>query len=188
MRKRRHNDVLLKQQLFSVSNNNNTHCNSEECDNCNKKITKSNSVSALNVATQDKVKEMMSRKPRNVFAEYHINNINVERVRRDPKTIDYLTEMRKKKEGEKKGNGVGVETESARVNWEKELKDPKGNRIENLQIMHNKINYNEEKIALHKELMNVNGGYGKNPDIGGKISDLLIENIKAKLTIVDEFA
>jgi hypothetical protein len=36
--------------------------------------------------------------------------------------------------------------------------------------------------------MNVNGGYGKNPDLGGKISDLLIENIKAKLTIVDEFA
>jgi hypothetical protein len=138
------------------------------------------------VATQDKVKEMMNRKPRNVFAEYHINNINVERVRKDPKTIDYLTEMRKKKEGEKK---EGTEhAEYVGVNWEKEMKDPKGNRIENLQIMHNKINYNEEKIALHKELMNVNGGYGKNPDLGGKISDLLIENIKAKLTIVDEFA
>ena len=186
MRKRRHNNVLMKQQLFSISNNTHCTCTSEECDTCNKKIMKSNSMSALNVATQDKVKEMMNRKPRNVFAEYHINNINVERIRKDPKTIDYLTEMRKKKEDERK---EGTEhTEYAGVNWEKEMKDPKGNRIENLQIMHNKINYNEEKIALHKELMNVNGGYGKNPDLGGKISDLLIENIKAKLTIVDEFA
>ena len=33
--------------------------------------------------------------------------------------------------------------------------------------------------------MRINGGYGKNPDIGDKVSDLLIDSIKAKLTIIN---
>ena len=33
--------------------------------------------------------------------------------------------------------------------------------------------------------MRINGGYAKNPDIEDKVSDLLIDSIKAKLTIIN---
>ena len=52
-------------------------------------------------------------------------------------------------------------------------------------ILKHRVDLIEEKAHLQKELMRINGGYAKNPDIGDKVSDLLIDSIKAKLTIIN---
>ena len=71
------------------------------------------------------------------------------------------------------------------TNWNRIISNPRGNKIENLQLVKNQVDLIEEKAHLQKELMRINGGYAKNPDIGDKVSDLLIDSIKAKLTIIN---
>lgn len=132
-----------------------------------KQLLKSNS--ALDIRTNEKIQEILSKKPRRSF----ISPIPVKT--RPSKPIDYLTELRKNR----------VISLNLSTNWNKIVSNPKGNKIENLQLVKNQVDLIEEKAHLQKELMRINGGYGKNPDIGDKVSDLLIDSIKAKLTIIN---
>ena len=43
----------------------------------------------------------------------------------------------------------------------------------------------EQKAEMEEKFMNLNGGIEKNPEMGKKVSDLLIGSIKAKLNIMN---
>lgn len=90
-----------------------------------------------------------------------------------PKSIDYLSELRKQKK-----------IHPINYNWNKIL-DTKGNKIQNLQVIKNKIDAIDEKVRLQKEFMRLNGGYEKNPDIGENIGNMIIDSIKGKLIIIN---
>lgn len=134
-------------------------------------IYKSNS--AYDVATNKKVNEILNKKPLKAFKSP---------VRLNPKPskpIDYLSEMRIQRT-----MNVGGKP----VNWSKLASNPKGSKMENLQVIKNKIESMESKARQQQDLMRINGGYSKNPELGDNITDLLIDSIQAKLTIINSLS
>ena len=111
---------------------------------------------------------------RNVKSNYDGQTIN---SRETKKKINYLEELRKKNNN----NNSNIKV----TNWEKILNDSKGNPIENMNVIKNQMNSIEQQVEMQTELLKVNGGCAKNPEIADKISNLLIDSIQAKLTIMN---
>ena len=45
----------------------------------------------------------------------------------------------------------------------------------------------DNKLYKKKELMEANGGYSKNPELGNEIGSMLVQSIHAKLDILKAF-
>ena len=54
-----------------------------------------------------------------------------------------------------------------------------------MNVIKNQMNSIEQQVEMQTELLKVNGGCAKNPEIADKISNLLIDSIQAKLTIMN---
>ena len=93
-----------------------------------------------------------------------------------PKDFDYLKVLREKKPN--KNNVINY------FNWDK-LANKTGNKFENIEVIQSKIKYIEEKAKRDEEILKLKGGSIKNPDLSNHLSDLLINSIKGKLSIID---
>jgi len=103
--------------------------------------------------------------PRNKTVDY--NNIKKEK-------INYLKEFRNKNKKEfHKWNKY--------IKKDKEELDKDG-----IYIINKKVEKLDEKVKMKKELMNVNGGYENNTELGNKVNLILIDSIKGKLTVLNE--
>ena len=121
----------------------------------------------------------------------------------DPKQIDYLKVLREekkekeeKKKKEKEDREKGIITEKGNEDKKQNIKKKKKKVLktkeeEEEEIIHNinnaKLNAAnlEQKAEMEEKFMNLNGGIEKNPEMGKKVSDLLIGSIKAKLNIMN---
>ena len=101
---------------------------------------------------------------------------------RPDKPIDYLKELKEKRnkssEAEKKKS----------INFDDLFKTEQKNEniIESLEVAKIRTNNIDQKVERKKEIMNVNGGYLKNPNLAGEIGDLLVESIQAKLKLMNK--
>ena len=68
--------------------------------------------------------------------------------------------------------------------WEKVINNNKGSLYENINDIKQQANNLEKKAEMNEKLMQVNGGIENNPELGKKVSSLLIESIEAKLSIL----
>ena len=94
-----------------------------------------------------------------------------------PKDFNYLKELR---ELNKKHNNM-----IRNFNWNKLANNKTGNKIENIQMMKSKIDSIEENVRQKQEILKVYGGNVHNFDLANQITDLIIDSIKGKLTIID---
>ena len=108
-----------------------------------------------------------------------------EKVRYEPleKLPDYLTEMRLKntqiienKSQNKKRNNNN--------NWDKILKNEKGNIFENVEKAKKKVEQLEEKAKMSEKLLE-NSNEGIDPELQQKVSGYLLDAIKGKLSILE---
>ena len=81
---------------------------------------------------------------------------------------------------------VKKEIKNKEKKWEKTITDNKGTLIENISDVKDKINSMENQAMMQEKLMNLNGGIGNNPNLGKKVSNLLIDSIEAKLSILKQ--
>ena len=131
-----------------------------------------------------------------------------ERVILDPKQIDYLKVLREekkekeekrkkekeekeKKEKEDKEKGIVNNTEEKKKNVKKKKKKVlKKKEEEDIIYKINNAKENavqlEQQAEMEEKFMKLNGGIERNPEMGKKVSDLLIGSIKAKLNIVNK--
>ena len=70
--------------------------------------------------------------------------------------------------------------------WQKTITDDKGTLMENISDVKDKINSMESQALMQEKLMKLNGGIGNNPNLGKKVSNLLIDSIEAKLSILKQ--
>ena len=98
------------------------------------------------------------------------------------KLPDYLTEMRLK-------NTQIIENKSQNKNrgnnWDKMLKNEKGNFIENVEKAKKRVEQLEEKAKMSEKLMQNSSG-GIDPDLQQKVSGYLLDAIKGKLSILEK--
>ena len=95
-----------------------------------------------------------------------------------PKDFDYLKELREKNPNRNKVFNT--------FNWNT-LINKTGNKFENIRLIKDKIKYIDEKAKRDEEILKYKGGSINNPDLAGQLSDLLINSIKGKLSIIDNF-
>lgn len=113
------------------------------------------------------------------------------------KKIDYLTQMidqKRKKELERAEkyettiSGEGLNRKSASVvkseKWLKFINDDKGNLVGNINYVKQKAENLDEAVKLNEEMLKLHGGIKNDPELGQKVSNMLIDSITAKLSIL----
>ena len=114
-----------------------------------------------------------------------------------PKTkIDYLSELRNEKEKKKlkrkalsseKNDNNSNEQVVNNAKWEKAINNEKGTFIENINLIKEKAKVMDDEVKKKEKILKLNGGVQNNPEIGEKISNLIIDSIEAKLSILNKF-
>lgn len=67
----------------------------------------------------------------------------------------------------------------------KMINNDKYSLIENVEQIKIQANMLEQQVKMKEKYLQLNGGAEKNPELGEKVSNMLIDAIKAKLTILD---
>ena len=141
--------------------------------------------------TYDKIEEEVSKniikKPRKV---------NLSPIPRTKSFIpdtrpDYLTEMIHKKQEKMRANSSKIKEDDQELNtnakslkWEKAINDDSGNLMENINDVKQKASILEKNAERNEKLLKLNGGIENNPELGKKVSSLLLDSIAAKLSIL----
>ena len=66
-----------------------------------------------------------------------------------------------------------------KLKWEKMIKNKNGSIKQNIQNVKIKAEHLEQLANEKEKILKVNGGIEKNPELGQKVSDLLIDSIHA---------
>ena len=112
-----------------------------------------------------------NKKPDNLRDNIEKGDENEKKEKKEKKTQkDYVIENIKNKEEK----------------WEMEITNNKGTMIENISDVKEKINSIEKQALMQEKLMKLSGGIGANPKMGKKVSNLLIDSIEAKLSILNQ--
>ena len=93
---------------------------------------------------------------------------------------DYLTEMRKKKKSTNEDTPI-MEGKK----WKKIMSNKYNSIFDNVDLIKIKTQMLEEQTKMKEKFIQLNGGIEKNPKLGDNVSDMLIDTIKAKLTILE---
>ena len=104
--------------------------------------------------------------------------------------IDYLNQMRIEKEKRKlitnkKSNDKDSRNKVNNLKWEKEFNSQNGTFIENVNFVKEKAKIMDNELKQNQKIFNLYGGVKNNPKIANKISNLLIDSIEAKLSILN---
>ena len=68
------------------------------------------------------------------------------------------------------------------------INNNKNTLIENVEQIKIKAHMLEEQAKMKEKLLQFNGGTEKNPELGEDVSNMLIDAIKAKLTILESIS
>ena len=120
------------------------------------------------LGTSAQLQKALIKKPKKIFFFSDKKIIDKPKIK-----IDYLQEFKNEK------------TDSEEKVEDKWKKNKKNNSLENLENMKIKADYLENKAIQNENLLRINGGVKNNISLGKKVSNLLINSIHTKLTIID---
>ena len=103
------------------------------------------------------------------------------------KKIDYLTKLRIEKEKRKSLSNEKKEENSNNIKWIKALNNNEGNVFENINMIKEQAKVLDDEVKMKEQIIKLNGGMKNNPEIGQKLSNLIINSIEAKLSILNKF-
>ena len=69
--------------------------------------------------------------------------------------------------------------------WDKIISDKKGNLVDNINKVKEKADILEKEANMKEKVLKLNGGIENNPELGKKLSSLIIDSIEAKLSIIN---
>ena len=132
----------------------------------------------------DSINDTLIKKPKKIKVSFSFENKEHKPVE---KKIDYLREMTiKREEKERKKNINLTQPKSNGQKWDKIINQFDGNIIENVNNVKQKADFLEKKAIMNEKILNLNGGIENNPELGQKVSSLLIDSIEAKLSILNK--
>ena len=107
------------------------------------------------------------------------------------KKPDYLREIINKKEVKNRALSSSKVDEEEELNtnqqskkWEKVINNNNATLLENINNVKEQANSLEKQAEMSEKLLKLNGGIENNPELGKKVSSLLINSIEAKLSIL----
>ena len=91
----------------------------------------------------------------------------------------------RKKRLKKESSQNEINNEERRKKWEEKL-GKNENIISNINSVKNDADNLGKKAEMEEQLLKLNGGVANNPQLGKKVSGLLIGSIEAKLSILNQ--
>ena len=124
------------------------------------------------------------KKPKNIRLSSSFSNIDRKKKAIPEKKIDYLKEMKIEREEKKKLSNISYDKDNKSAKWEKVINDKSGNMVQNINLVKMKAENLEKETEMNEKFLRLNGGLENNPELGKKVSNLLIDSIEAKLSIL----
>ena len=138
---------------------------------------------------EDAINQNLIRKPKKINL-LPITRMSTQHPEKKP---DYLQEIISKKEEKTRTiSSKKIQDEHYEVNninkkskkWEKEINNKSGSLFENINNVQEKAKIIDQQADMKEKLLIVNGGIENNPELGRKVSNLLIDSIQAKINIL----
>ena len=129
------------------------------------------------------INKALVKKPKN-----HILSTSLEKIKRESstkKSDDLQKDFNKKRNHTEINSDNEKSVKKENLKWEKMIKNKNGSIKQNLQNVKIKAEHLEQLANEKEKILKVNGGIEKNPELGQKVSDLLIDSIHAKLSILN---
>ena len=123
------------------------------------------------------------KKPKSIRLSVSFDNSKKKRTI-PSKKIDYLKVFVAEREEKEKANS-GKENIN-NIKWQKAINNKSGSVIENVNLLKQKAENLHREAEMKQKILKLNGGIENNPDLGKKVSNLLIDSIEAKLTVLNE--
>jgi hypothetical protein len=95
------------------------------------------------------------------------------------KRLNYLAELRKRREDE------GRTSVCRKYDWHSDLNNSEINPLEKVNRIVNKATLIEEEAEMHEKLLHAKGGPALNLELGERVTDLFVDAIKAKLSLLE---
>ena len=128
------------------------------------------------------IKKALNKKPKRNALSSHSER---KKISIPDKKIDYLQNLKnERKEKERNKSASPIEKRYSKK-WNKMIKSKNGNLIDNVNNVKREAEYLEKEAVENEKLLKIKGGIEKNPELGEKISSLLIDSIQAKLSILN---
>ena len=128
------------------------------------------------------MKKALNKKPKRNALSSHSER---KKISIPDKKIDYLQNLKnERKEKERNKSASPIEKRYSKK-WNKMIKSKNGNLIDNVNNVKREAEYLEKEAVENEKLLKIKGGIEKNPELGEKISSLLIDSIQAKLSILN---
>ena len=175
------------EELENKNNSNNINKSKDKENNVNKSKNKKVKINKSIIKLNNSVNTYERKKPATIKFVYQYPF--------HPKPegkIDYLNQMRIEKEKRKLITNTAFNDKDSRnkvnnLKWEKEFNSQNGTFIENVNFVKEKAKIMDNELKQNQKILNLYGGVKNNPKIANKISNLLIDSIEAKLSILNKF-
>jgi hypothetical protein len=137
---------------------------------------------------EDEINNNLIKRPKRIIATMPRTNS----IDQSKKKHDYLRDIIAEKEKNRVMSSKDENQDDVDVikknekKWQKTLNNDKGTLMENISDVKEKINSLEKQAIMQEKLLKLNGGVGNNPEVGKKVSNLLIDSIEAKLSILNQ--
>ena len=138
------------------------------------------------LGTSVEIQKALKKKPKRIMLSTEFER----KIEIPNKKIDYLPEVINKINSNAKTE-INTDNENTinnnSIKWNKMIKDKNGSLQDNLENVKFQADLLEKKALDNERVLVVNGGFSKNPKLGKKVGNLLINSIQAKMCILDTF-
>ena len=136
----------------------------------------------------EEINNNLIKKPKKIYLATIPRTTSVAKTTKHDYLRDIISEKEEKNKNRVNSSGKNKENDikTKEEKWEKAINNNKGSLLENINDIKDKVSSMEKQAEMQEKLMKINGGVGTNPKLGKKVSNLLIDSIEAKLSILNQ--
>ena len=135
----------------------------------------------------DSKNDLLIKKPKKIKSNSSFEN---KEHKQQEKKTDYLREIVTKREQKKSmsNRNIFLTPKNSKQKWEQVLNNFKGNTFDNVNNIKKKVEEIDRETMNKEKKLKLNGGIENNPELGKEVSNLIIDSISAKLSILNKFS
>ena len=135
----------------------------------------------------DSANDILIKRPKKVTI-----SSSYEKLQHKPKDKkpDYLRQIITKREQKKSmsNKNIFLTPKNSTEKWDKIINKFKGNFVNNVNNIQQKVNVIDREVMNKEKKLKLEGGFENNPELGMEVSNLLLDSIGAKLSVLNKIS
>ena len=135
----------------------------------------------------DTVNDILIKRPKKVTISSSFEKLQHKPKEKKP---DYLRQIITKKEQKKSmsNKNIFLTPKNNTEKWDKIINKFKGNFVNNVNNIQQKVNVIDREVMNKEKKLKLEGGFENNPELGMEVSNLLLDSIGAKLSVLNKIS